>query len=97
MRLPFSLFDFFGYVLPGFIVIALVVLIAVPSAPNLQSQIETWLASIQKLVNPNAVPTNQQDDAGNGLIKYLPSNITWSIFLIIFSYIVGFVFHGISD
>lgn len=97
MRLPFSLFDFFGYVLPGLVVIVLFVLIIAPSETNQQSQIETWLASIQKLVDPNATPTSQQEGAKSGLMKYLPSSIIWGIFLILFCYIVGFVFHGISD
>ena len=97
MRLPFSLFDFLGYALPGFIVIILIILIIAPSVVNWQSQIEIWLAWIQKLVNPNSMPTNQQNNAEIGLIKYLPSNIAWSIFLIVFCYIVGFILHGISD
>lgn len=97
MRLPFSLFDFLGYALPGFIVIVLIILIATPLASNLQSQVDTWLASIQKLVNPNATLTNQQDSAGSRLVKYLPSNIAWGVLLIVFCYIVGFIFHGISD
>ncbi len=97
MRLPFSLFDFLGYALPGLIVIMLAILIVTSPFTNQQSQIETWLASIQKLINPNATSTSQQDGAQSGLIKYLPSNIIWSIFLILFCYIVGFVLHGISD
>ena len=97
MRLPFSLFDFLGYALPGLIVVVLIILIVTSPLTNQQSQIESWLASIQKLVNPNAALTSQQDGAKGGLIKYLSSNIIWGIFLILFCYIVGFVFHGISD
>lgn len=97
MRLPFSLFDFLGYALPGLIVIILVILITAPPGTNQQSQIETWLASIQKLINPDTTSTSQQNIANSGLIKYLQSNIIWGIFFILFCYIVGFVFHGISD
>lgn len=97
VRFPFSLFDFLGYALPGFIAIILIILITAPSVVNLQSQIEIWLACIQKLVNPNLTPTNQQNKAEIGLTKYLPSNIAWGIFLIVFCYLVGFVCHGISD
>ena len=97
MRLPFSLFDFLGYALPGLIVVALIILIATSPPTNQQSQIELWLASIQKLINPDATSASQQDGTKSGLIKYLPSNITWGIFLILFCYIIGFVFHGISD
>ena len=97
VRLPFSLFDFLGYALPGFIVIILIILITAPSAVNLQSQIDIWLAWIQKLVNPNSTLANQQNSAEIGIIKYLPSNIAWSLFLVVFCYLVGFILHGISD
>ena len=97
MKLPFSLFDFLGYALPGLIVILLCIPIVIFPATDQRSQIESWLASIQKIINPDATTTSQQEDGKSGLIKYLPSNITLGFFLILLCYIIGFVFHGISD
>lgn len=95
MRLPFSLFDFLGYALPGLIVTVLVILMIILPAANQQTQAEFW--HIQKFIDSTPTPSNQQESVMDRLIKYLPSNITSGIILVLFCYVIGFIVHGCCD
>lgn len=98
MQIPFSLYDFLGYALPGFIVIVIVaILVTGPPEINQQSPVELWLASIQKLINPEATPTDKQDNEKKGLTKYLPTTVSLLILYVVACYLTGFVIHGLID
>ena len=98
MQIPFSLYDFLGYALPGFIVIVIVaILVTGPPEINQQSPVELWLASIQKLINPEVTPTNKKDNATNGLTKHLPATVSQLILYVVACYLTGFVIHGLID
>ena len=98
MQIPFSLYDFLGYALPGFIVIVIVAILVIGPAEATQwSPIEFWLASIQKLINPEATPTDKQDNEKNGLTKYLPTTVSLLILYVVACYLTGFVIHGLID
>ena len=88
MRIPFSLFDFFGYALPGFILIVIVTILVLPPPE-----------SVDPLFGNNRRnPTNGESTKYlDKVTKYLPTNVTKGFFFILVCYIVGFVTHGCCD
>ena len=84
MRLPFSLYDFLRYALPGFIVIAISTLLISPEIlENVESPITVLSAVIHPLFNPDTKPTSFA--------------VAQIIIGILVCYLVGFAFHGLID
>lgn len=97
MRIPFSLYDFLGYALPGLIVIVLAtILVTTPLEVNGQSPVELWLDALQKLVDPSTTSENEQDSAENALVKSLPATVIRVILYVLACYLVGFATHGVN-
>ena len=97
MRIPFSLYDFLGYALPGLIVIVLAtILVTTPLEINGQTPVELWLDALQKLVDPGTTSENEQDSAENGLVKSLPATVIRVILYVLACYLVGFATHGVN-
>ena len=98
MNIPFNLYDFLGYALPGFVVIIIAFILINPAVLTTpQSPIETWLGLIQKVTNPDATPTNQTEQAKSGLERSLPTSIYHLIFYVLACYLVGLAGHGFTD
>lgn len=98
MNIPFNLYDFLGYALPGFVVIIIAVILINPDILTTpQSPIETWLGLIQKVTNPDAMPINQTEQAKSGLERSLPTSISQMIFYVLACYLVGLAVHGLTD
>ena len=97
MRIPFSLYDFLGYALPGLIVIVLAtILVTTPLEVNGQAPVELWLDALQKLVDSGTTPENEKDSAENGLSKSLPATVIRMILYVLACYLVGFATHGVN-
>ena len=97
MRIPFSLYDFLGYALPGLIVIVLAtILVTTPSELDGQSPVELWLEALQKLVDSGTTSENEKDSAENGLAKSLPATVIRVILYVLACYLVGFATHGVN-
>ena len=97
MRIPFSLYDFLGYALPGLIVIVLAtILVSTPLEVNEQAPVELWLDALQKLVDPGITSENEENSAKNGLAKSLPTTVIRMILYILACYLVGFATHGVN-
>lgn len=97
MRIPFSLYDFLGYALPGLIVIVLAtILVSTPLEVNGQSPVELWLDELHKLVDPGTMSENEENSAKNGLTKSLPVTVIRMILYVLGCYLVGFATHGVN-
>ena len=97
MRIPFSLYDFLGYALPGLIVIVLAtILVTTPLEVNGQTPVALWLDALQKLVDPGTTFENEKDSAENGLAKSLPATVIRVILYVLACYLVGFATHGVN-
>lgn len=97
MRIPFSLYDFLGYALPGLIVIVLVtILVITPLEISQQSPVELWLDALQKLIDPGTTSENETDSTKNGLAKSLPATVIRMILYVLACYLVGFATHGVN-
>ena len=97
MRIPFSLYDFLGYALPGLIVIVLAtVLVTTPLEVNGQSPVKLWLEALQKLIDPGTTSENEKDSAENGLAKSLSATVIRMILYVLACYLVGFATHGVN-
>ncbi|MDE0087565.1 MAG: hypothetical protein OXU23_17720 [Candidatus Poribacteria bacterium] len=95
MRIPFSLYDFLGYALPGLIVIVIAtILVTTPLEVNGQAPVELWLDALQTLVDPGTTSENEKDSAENELAKSLPATIIRMILYVLACYLVGFAAHG---
>lgn len=88
MKIPFNLYDFLGYALPGFVVIIIAFILINP---------ESALEFIQKVTNPDATPTDQIEPAKSGLERSLPTSISQMIFYVLACYLVGLAVHGFTD
>ena len=89
MQIPLSLYDFFGYALPGLIVIVLVtILIIAPLETDQQSMAELWREVIQTLIDPS---TTDRDKTGS---TSLPTTAIKLILYGTICYLVGFATHG---
>lgn len=93
MNIPFNLYDFLGYALPGFVVIIIAFILINPDMTTPQSP----LGFIQKVTNPDATPTNQTEPAKSGLERSLPTSISQMIFYVLACYLVGLAVHGFTD
>ena len=97
MRIPFSLYDFLGYALPGLIVIVLATVLATtPLEINQQSPVELWLDALQKLVDPGTTSENEKDSTEDGSVKSLPTTVIRIILYVLACYLVGFATHGVN-
>ena len=106
MQIPFSIYDFLGYALPGLIVIVIVIILATaPLEVNQQSPIELLVSSIQKLINPDRTSIDSQDTSNvdsqdtskDGLAKSLPTTVAQIILYMLVCYLAGFATHGLID
>ena len=76
MQIPLSLYDFFGYALPGLVVIVLLtILVITPLETDRQSMVDLWLKAMQRFINPDTTSEDETGHSKDGLGKSLSTTI----------------------
>ena len=97
MQVPLSLYDFFGYALPGLIVIVIAaILIITPLGTDRQLVVEFWLDMMQDLIDPRSTSENEIENAESKSRNSLPTTVIRMVLYGLICYLVGFATHGVT-